>query len=229
MKPIIAAAKAARPKRVIYADGEDERVLRAAQVVIEEGLARPILIGRPSVIDVRLKRYGLKIKPGSDFELINPEDDPRYRDYVDLLITLAGRRGFTPETARTAVRTDTTVIAALAAEARRRRRADLRAGRPLRAASQARQRQIIGRRPGVRDRDLSALSMLIWQRGITFFTDTYVTVDPSADEIAEMTILAAEEIRRFGIEPKAALLSHSNFGSRDSASRAEDAQGGSTC
>ena len=116
---------------------------------------------------------------------------------------------------RTAVRTDTTVIAALALK---RGDADAlicglegRFERHLRHVN-----VIIGRRPGVRDRDLSALSMLIWQRGITFFTDTYVTVDPSAEEIAEMTVLAAEEIRRFGIEPKAALLSHSNFGSRDS-------------
>jgi malate dehydrogenase (oxaloacetate-decarboxylating)(NADP+) len=216
MKPIFSAAKAA-PKRVIYADGEDERVLRAAQVVLEEGIARPILIGRPHVIDVRLKRYGLKIKPGADFELINPEDDPRYRDYVDLLIQLAGRRGVTQEAARTVVRTETTVIAALAVK---RGDADAmicglegRFERHLRNVN-----VIIGRRAGVRDRDLSALSMLIWQRGVTFFTDTYVTLDPSADEIAEMTILAAAEIRRFGIEPKAALLSHSNFGSRDSAS-----------
>jgi malate dehydrogenase (oxaloacetate-decarboxylating)(NADP+) len=216
MKPIFSAAKAA-PKRVIYADGEDERVLRAAQVVLEEGIARPILIGRPHVIDVRLKRYGLKIKPGADFELINPEDDPRYRDYVDLLIQLAGRRGVTQEAARTVVRTETTVIAALAVK---RGDADAmicglegRFERHLRNVN-----VIIGRRAGLRDRDLSALSMLIWQRGVTFFTDTYVTLDPSADEIAEMTILAAEEIRRFGIEPKAALLSHSNFGSRDSAS-----------
>jgi malate dehydrogenase (oxaloacetate-decarboxylating)(NADP+) len=216
MKPIFSSAKAAAAKRVIYADGEDERVLRAAQVVLEEGLAKPILVGRPAVIDVRLKRYGLRIRPGSDFELINPEDDPRYRDYVDLLVRLAGRRGFTQEAARTAVRTDATLIAALAV---RRGDADAmicglegRFERHLRHVN-----VIIGRRPGVRDRDLSALSMLIWQRGITFFTDTHVTVDPSAEEIAEMTILAAEEIRRFGIEPKAALLSHSNFGSRDSA------------
>lgn len=216
MKPIFSTAKTA-PKRVIYADGEDERVLRAAQVALEEGIAKPILVGRPQVIDVRLRRYGLKIRQGTDFELINPEDDPRYRDYVDLLIGLGGRRGYTQEVARTAVRTDTTVIAALAVK---RGDADAmicglegRFERHLRSVN-----VIIGPRAGVQDRDLSALSMLIWQRGVTFFTDTYVTVDPSAEEIAEMTVLAAEEIQRFGIEPKAALLSHSNFGSRDSAS-----------
>ena len=217
MKPIFSTAKTASAKRVIYADGEDERVLRAAQVVLEEGLAHPILIGRPNVIDVRLKRYGLRIKAGTDFTLVNPEDDPRYRDYVDLLIELAGRRGVTQEAARTIVRTDSTVIAALALK---RGDADAmicglegRFERHLRNVN-----LIIGARPGVRDTDLSALSMLIWQRGVTFFTDTYVTVDPSAEEIAEVTILAAEEIARFGIEPKAALLSHSNFGSRDSPS-----------
>jgi malate dehydrogenase (oxaloacetate-decarboxylating)(NADP+) len=217
MKPVFSAAKSASAKRVIYADGEDERVLRAAQVVLEEGVAEPILVGRPHVIEVRLKRYGLKIRPGIDFGLINPEDDPRYRDYVDLLVQLAGRRGVPLEAARTQVRTDTGVIAAIAVK---RGDADAmicglegRFERHLRNVT-----LIIGARPGIRDRDLSTLSMLISQRGVTFFTDTYVTVDPTAEEIAEMTILAAEEIRRFGIEPKAALLSHSNFGSRDTPS-----------
>ena len=217
MKPVVSIAKAASAKRVVYADGEDERILRAAQVVLEEGIAQPILIGRPHVIEVRLKRYGLRIRPGSDFDLINPEDDPRYRQYVDLLIELAGRRGITQEGARTLVRTDSTVIAALAV---RRDEADAmicglegRFERHLRNVS-----LIIGARPGLRDRDLSTLSMLISQRGVTFFTDTYVSVDPTAEEIAEMTLLAAEEIRRFGIEPKVALLSHSDFGSRPSPS-----------
>jgi len=215
MKPVFSAAKQAGRKRVIYADGEDERVLRAAQVVLEEGLAQPIIIGRPHVVEVRLKRYGLKIRPGIDFEIINPEDDPRYRDYVDLLIRIAGRRGVTTEVARTLVRTNTTVIAALAMM---RGEADGmicglegRFERHLRYVD-----AIIGRREGVRD--ISALSLLITQQGVMFFTDTYVTLDPSAEEIAEMTVLGAEEIRRFGIEPKAALLSHSDFGSRDSAS-----------
>jgi malate dehydrogenase (oxaloacetate-decarboxylating)(NADP+) len=215
MKPVFTKAKAAQTNRVIYADGEDERVLRAAQVVLEEGIARPILVGRPYVIEQRLERYGLRIRPGTDFEITNPEDDPRYRDYVDLLMRIAGRRGVTPEAARTLVRTNNTVIACLAMQ---RGEADAmicglegRFERHLRNVD-----LLIGRRDGVRD--LSALSMLISQRGVTFFTDTYVTVDPSAADIAEMTVLAAEEIRRFGLEPKAALLSHSNFGSRDSAS-----------
>jgi malate dehydrogenase (oxaloacetate-decarboxylating)(NADP+) len=215
MKPVFSAARQAGGKRVVYADGEDERVLRAAQVVIEEGIAEPILIGRPQVVETRLKRYGLKIRAGTDFELVNPEDDPRYREYVDRLVELTGRRGITPEAARTLVRTNSTVIAALALV---RGEADAmicglegRFERHLRNVD-----VIVGRRTDAMD--LSALSMLISDRGATFFTDTYVTVDPTAEEIAEMTILAAEEIRRFGLEPKAALLSHSNFGSRDSAS-----------
>ncbi len=215
MKPVFSAAQAATAKKVIYADGEDERVLRAAQVVLEEGTATPILIGRPQVVESRLKRFGLKIRPEQDFELVNPQDDPRYRDYVDLLIERTGRRGITPEAARTMVRTSTTVIAALALM---RGEADAmicglegRFERHMRSVV-----QIIGMADGVRD--LSALSMLISQRGVFFFTDTYVTVDPTAEEIAEMTILAAKEISRFGIEAKAALLSHSNFGSRDSKS-----------
>ncbi|MEX0956232.1 MAG: NADP-dependent malic enzyme [Rhizobiaceae bacterium] len=215
MKPVFSAAKQAGAKRVVYADGEDERVLRAAQVVIEEGIAEPILIGRPQVVETRLKRHGLRIRAGTDFELVNPEDDPRYRDYVELLIKLTGRRGITPEAARTLVRTNSTVIAALALV---RGEADAmicglegRFERHLRNVD-----VIVGRRDDAQD--YSALSMLISDRGSIFMTDTYVTVDPTAEEIAEMTILAAEEIRRFGLEPKAALLSHSNFGSRDSAS-----------
>ena len=215
MKPVFSAAKQAGAKRVVYADGEDERVLRAAQVVLEEGIAEPILIGRPQVVETRLKRHGLRIRAGIDFELVNPEDDPRYRDYVELLVKLTGRRGITPEAARTLVRTNSTVIAALALV---RGEADAmicglegRFERHLRNVD-----VIVGRRDDAQD--YSALSMLISERGSIFMTDTYVTVDPTAEEIAEMTILAAEEISRFGLEPKAALLSHSNFGSRDSAS-----------
>ncbi|MCB1417530.1 MAG: NADP-dependent malic enzyme [Notoacmeibacter sp.] len=215
MKPVFSAAKRAGAKRVIYAEGEDERVLRAAQVVLEEGIAVPILIGRPQVIHRRIERFGLKLVPGTDFEVVNPEDDPRYRDYVDELIARTGRQGVTVEAARTLVRTNNTVIAAVALA-----RGDCDAmicgleGRFERHLRQV--KSIIGLREGVCD--FSALSMLISQRGVTFFTDTYVTVSPSAEEIAEMTLLAADEIRRFGIDPKAALLSHSDFGSRDTPS-----------
>ena len=189
--------------------------MRAALIVIEEGLDEPILIGRPNVIETRLKRHSLRIRPGTDFGLVNPQDDPRYCDYVDLPVGRTSRHGGTPEAARTLVRTNTTVIAALAML---RNEADAmicglegRFERHLRNVG-----LIIGKRSGVRD--LSALSMLIARRGVGFFTDTYVTIDPSAEKIAEMAILAAEEIRRFGIAPKAALLSHSNFGPRDSES-----------
>ena len=215
MKPLFSAAKTASRKRVIFAEGEDERVLRACQVLMEEGIAQPILIGRPQIIDTRLRRYGLRIRPGQDFELINPEDDPRYRTYVDEYFALVGRKGVTPEAARTMVRTNTTVIGALAL---RRGEADaLICGLEGRYARHMRDiSQIIGKREGVID--FSALSLLISQRGATFFTDTYVSYDPTAEEIAETTIMAAREIRRFGLEPRAALVSHSNFGSRDSES-----------
>ncbi len=211
MKPVIAAAKG-RKTRVIYADGEDERVLRAAQVVLEDDLCVPILIGRPSVIEARCERYGLKIRPGRDFGFVNPEDDPRYRDYVDLYFDLVGRKGVTPEAARTVVRTNSTVIAALAL---RRGEADaMLTGLEGRFLKHVRDiRNIIGLCPGVED--FSALSMLISDRGTLFLTDTYVTERPSAREIAETTRLAAAEIRRFGITPRAALLSSSNFGSLD--------------
>ncbi|MBY5519316.1 NADP-dependent malic enzyme [Rhizobium leguminosarum] len=215
MKPIFTAAKTAERKRVIFSEGEDERVLRAAQVLLEEGLAEPILIGRPQVIETRLKRYGLRIRPLQDFEVINPEDDPRFREYVDLYFSLVGRRGVIPEAARTIVRTNTTVIGALAL---RRGEADaLICGLEGRYEKHLRDvRQIIGKRKNVRD--FSALSLMISQRGATFFTDTYVTFNPTAEEVAEATVLAAEEIRRFGLTPRAALVSHSNFGSRESES-----------
>jgi malate dehydrogenase (oxaloacetate-decarboxylating)(NADP+) len=213
MKPIFAAAKNAEKKRVIFAEGEDERVLRAAQVLLEEDIAKPILIGRPHIIETRLKRYGLRVRPNVDFAVVNPEDDPRYRDYVDDYFRIVGRKGVNPEAARTIVRTNQTVIGALAVK---RGEADAlicgvegRFARHLRDVS-----QIIGKKPGVLD--FSGLSLLISQRGATFFTDTYVTIDPTAEEVAEMTVMAAQEIRRFGITPRAALVSHSNFGSRDS-------------
>ncbi|MBB3464650.1 NADP-dependent malic enzyme [Rhizobium sp. BK377] len=215
MKPIFTAAKVAERKRVIFSEGEDERVLRAAQVLLEEGIAEPIIIGRPQVIETRLKRYGLRIRPLQDFDVINPEDDPRFREYVDLYLQLVGRRGVIPEAARTIVRTNATVIGALALK---RGEADaLICGLEGRYEKHLRDvRQIIGKRPNVRD--FSALSLLISQRGATFFTDTYVTFNPTAEEIAEATVLAAEEIKRFGITPRAALVSHSNFGSRESES-----------
>ncbi|CDO46826.1 malic enzyme [Bartonella henselae] len=215
MKPVFAAAKTAKRKRVIYANGEDERVLRAAQIVLEEQTAIPLLIGRPHVVETRLKRFGLKIRPGIDFELTNPEDDPRFRDYVSLFLRYTGRRGVSPEVAKTIVRTSTTAIAALAVM---REEADAmicglegRFERHLELIE-----QVIGLDSNTRH--FSAVSLLISPRRTLFLTDTYVNEDPSAEEIAEMTVLAAKEIEAFGITPKAALLSHSNFGSKNTES-----------
>lgn len=213
MKPIFATAKAAEKKRVIFAEGENERVLRAVQVLLDEQIAIPTLIGRPSVIEARLKRFGIRLRPNEDFSVVNPEDDPRYREYVDDYFALVGRAGINPDAARTLVRTNNTIIGALSVK---RGEADaLICGLEGRYDSHLRHiRQIIGMRPGACT--LSGLSLLISQRGAMFFTDTFVNYSPSATEIAEITILAAQEVQRFGIKPKAALICHSNFGSRDS-------------
>ncbi|HSG94236.1 MAG TPA: NADP-dependent malic enzyme [Afifellaceae bacterium] len=214
MKPIFAACRDPL-QRVAYSEGEDERVLRAIQVLLEDGLATPILIGRPEVIASRAERFGLRIRPSRDFEVVNPEDDPRFRDYADSYFALVGRKGISPEAARTIVRTNHTVIGALAV---RRGDADaLICGLEGRFQRQLREiRHVLGLAEGVHD--LSTLSLLISGYGTVFLTDTYVTHDPSAAEIAEMTQLAARHIERFGIVPKAALLSYSNFGSQDTAS-----------
>ncbi|MEC5322386.1 NADP-dependent malic enzyme [Aurantimonas sp. A3-2-R12] len=214
MKPIFRIARDSG-KRVIFSDGEDERVLRAAQVLLEEKLCAPILIGRPSVIASRLERYGLRIRPGEDFEVVNPEDDPRYRDYVDHYFGKVGRKGVNPDTARTIVRTNTTVIGAVAVS---RGEADaLLCGLEGRFPHHVRDiSQVLGVVDGVRK--FAAMSILISQMGTKFFVDTYVQRDPSAEDLAEMTMLAAAEIRRFGIDPKGALVSHSNFGSDDTES-----------
>jgi malate dehydrogenase (oxaloacetate-decarboxylating)(NADP+) len=214
MKPLFTAAKAA-PRRVVYAEGEDERILRATQVVVEEGLAQPILVGRPAVVETRLARFGLAIRPGRDFTLVNPDDDPRYRAYVQDYTAVAGRRGITPDAARTLLRTNATVIAALMVA---RGEADaMICGVEGRFLSHLRHvRDVIGFAPGIRD--FAALSLIITARGAYFLADTQVRLDPSADEIAEIAVMAAAHVRRFGLVPKIALLSHSNFGSDDTES-----------
>ena len=211
MKPMIERAQASG-KRIAFADGEDERVLRAAQVILEDGIGKPILIGRPAVIEHRLERFGLTIRPGTDFEVINPEDDPRYRDYVADFHALVGRKGVTPDTARTIVRTNTTVIGALAV---RRGEADaLICGLQGRFIKHARDiHSVIGVAPNAQQ--LSALSMLILNRGVFFLADTYANIDPSADELVSIALQARDHLKRFNIEARAALLSYSNFGSRD--------------
>lgn len=214
MKPVFSAARA-NPKRVIYADGEDERAMRAAEVAIEEGIATPILIGRPHVIEVRARRWGLTFKPGETIEVINPEDDRRYRDYVQLYVERAGRRGVTPDRARTVVRTNSTVIAALAVQ---RGEADaMICGLEGRFHDHLRSiDQVIGLAPD--SPDYSTLSLLISDHGAYFLADTYVTPEPDARSIADCAVLCARVVERFGIKPKAALLSHSNFGSHDTPS-----------
>jgi malate dehydrogenase (oxaloacetate-decarboxylating)(NADP+) len=214
MRQIFAAARR-QPKRVIYADGEDERVLRAAQVVIEEGIAKPTLIGRPAVVESRLRRYGLSIRLGQDFDLVNPEDDPRYRDYVATYVEVAGRRGITPESARTIVRTSTTVIAALAVC---RGEADaMICGLEGRFRAKLHHiRDVIGLAPGAHD--LAAMSLLITSRGIVFMTDTHVQADPSAEAIAATVLQCARHVARFGLTPKVALVAHSDFGQFDTPS-----------
>lgn len=215
MKPIIERAKA-DPKRVIFADGEDERVLRAAQVLLEEGSAIPMLIGRPSVIEARLKRFGLNLKLGTDIEVINPEDDPRYHQYVERFHSLVIRKGVTPDAARTIVRTNTTVIGALAVDCGD---ADaLICGLQGRYIKHIRDiKSIIGLAENAPD--YSALSLLlIANKEPMFLADTYVTDEPTCDEIVAMASEAAEHFKNFGIEPKTAMLSYSNFGSRTSKS-----------
>jgi malate dehydrogenase (oxaloacetate-decarboxylating)(NADP+) len=214
MKPLFEKAKAA-PKRVVYAEGEDERVLRAVQAIVEEGIARPILIGRPSVVETRLKRFGLSVAAGRDFELVNPEDDPRYRDYVASYCDAAGRKGITPDAARTLVRTNPTVIGALAV---RRGDADaLVCGLEGRFRSNLRHiRDIIGLAPDAQE--FAALSLVITSKGAYFLADTHVRPDPTAEEIADMAVACAEHVERFGIEPKIALVSHADFGAADTAS-----------
>jgi malate dehydrogenase (oxaloacetate-decarboxylating)(NADP+) len=212
MKPVFAQAKS-EPKRVVYAEGEDERVLRAAQVSIEEDLARPILVGRPAVVAARLERFGLSVRPGRDFDLINPEDDPRYYPpFVQAYVEAAGRRGITPDAARTLVRTNSTVIAALAL---REGAADAMIcgleGRYMRHLDYI--RDIIGAAPGVEH--FAALSLLITAQGNYFLADTQVQPAPTAEDIAKTAVMAAAHVRRFGLEPKIALLSHSDFGSYD--------------
>jgi malate dehydrogenase (oxaloacetate-decarboxylating)(NADP+) len=208
MKPIFERARQ-KPKRVVYGDGEEERTLRAVQAVVDDQLAQPILIGRRKVVEMRIHRLGLRLAPDSDFELVDPEDDPRYREYWTLYHSIMERQGVTPARARTIVRTHTTVIAALMVK---RGEADaLLAGLGGRYHNELSDlEQVVGRRPGVRN--MAAMNAVISPKGTLFLCDTYVNQDPTPVQIAEMTILAADEIRRFGITPKVALLSHSSFG-----------------
>ena len=212
MKPVFSAAKAARKNRIVLAEGEDERILRATQVIVDERLARPILVGRPAVIERRLERFGLRIKPGADFDLINPENDPRYREYWEEYHRLTGRRGVSQHYAQIEIRRRLTLIGAMMVH---RGAADgmLCGTFGTHAQHLHYVDQVIGLRPGVKH--YYAMNVLLLPKRTVFICDTYVNFDPSAEQVAEMAVLAAEEIRRFGITPKAALLSHSSFGTSD--------------
>jgi malate dehydrogenase (oxaloacetate-decarboxylating)(NADP+) len=211
MEPVFATARQS-PRRLIYAEGEEERVLRAVQVVVDENMARPILIGRPDVIEMRIERYGLRFKLGADVECVNVLDDPRYRDTWQEYYQLGKRRGVTRSLAQTEIRTRTTLIGAMLV-----RRGDADAmlcGTVGSYADHLRYvRTVIGLRPGVST--FAAMQLLILPHRQLFICDTHVNSDPSAAQVAEMTMLAAEQVRRFGLAPVVALLSHSNFGSSE--------------
>jgi malate dehydrogenase (oxaloacetate-decarboxylating)(NADP+) len=213
MKPVFAAAKLA-PKRVVYAEGEEERFLRAAQVVVDEGIARPVLIGRPDVIEARIERLGLRLQRDQDFELVDPSNDPRYREYWMEYYRLTQRKGVSSEIAKLDMRRLPTLIGAMLVHMGA---ADSmlcgilgQYGRHLRYID-----YVIGKRTGVNH--YAAMNTLLLPTGTVFICDTYVNFDPTAEQIAESTVLAAEEIRRFGLIPKAAMLSHSSFGGGDTA------------
>ena len=200
------------PKRLVYAEGEDARVSQAVQIVCDEGLAKPILIGRPEVISARIEKFGLRIAAGEDFEIVNPLDDSRYRDYWQTYHEIMERSGVSPATAKTMLRTENTVIAAVMVH---RGDADAMLAGPVGSFRHNLRHvlDIIGLAEGVHD--ASALQLLVLAKGTYFIADTNVTYDPDAKQIAEMALLSAKQIRRFGIEPKVALVSHSNFGSRN--------------
>ncbi len=217
MAPVFAAARSAPPqrKRVAYAEGEDERVLRAAQMCIDDGLAHPILIGRPSVIESRIAKAGLRMQLGRDVECVNPEDDPRFRHYWETYHQLMGRRGVSPETAKAAVRRSNTTIGSLMMK--------LGDADAMLCGLHGRFdvhlehiRDIIGAArsaPG-----FATLNALMMEKHTLFIADTFVNEDPSAELLASIAVMAAEEVRRFGLPPKVAFLSHSNYGSSNRAS-----------
>ena len=209
MKPVFTAAKK-NPTRVVFCEGEDERVLRAVQAVVDEGVAKPILIARPEVLNPRIEKYGLRIRPGKDFEIVNPNSDPRFRDYWQEYYALVHRKGISVEYAKREVTRRTTLIGALMV---RRGDADAMLCGTIAQFSLHVDyiANVIGLRKGANQ--FAAMNMLILPRRTLFICDTYVNPDPTSEQIAEITMMAAEEVQRFGIIPRIALLSHSNFGS----------------
>ena len=214
MRPVFAAARA-EPKRVAYAEGEDERVLRAVQIALDEKLVKPILIGRPAVIAARIERAGLRLQAGRDFEVINPEDDSRFRQYWEAYHRLNARNGVTPETAKAVVRRSNTTIAALMVHLGD---ADgMLCGLVGRFDNHLDHvREVIGLRSGAKG--FAAMNALMLDKHTLFIADTFVNEDPSAEQLADIAAMAVEEVRRFGLPPKVAFLSHSNYGSSKRAS-----------
>ncbi|MDE2286990.1 MAG: NADP-dependent malic enzyme [Burkholderiales bacterium] len=217
MKPLFAIARQTPPeqKRIVFCEGEEERVLRAVQIVIDERIAKPILIGRPAVIEKRIERYGLRLHEGVDYTVVNPEHDERYRDYWQTYHSLTARKGVTSSYARVEMRRRTTLIGAMLLS---KGEADgmicgtvSTPGRHLHFID-----RVIGKRPG--GKVYGAMNALVLPDRQIFLVDTHINQDPSAEDLADITLMAAEEIRRFGIEPKVALVSHSNFGTSDAPS-----------
>jgi malate dehydrogenase (oxaloacetate-decarboxylating)(NADP+) len=211
MRPLFDAARA-RPKRVAYAEGEDERVLRAVQIVLDEGLASPVLIGRPSVIAARVSRAGLRFVPGVDVPVVDPENDPRFREYWSEYQEIMGRRGVTPEMAKSAVRRSTTIIGALSV---RRGDADALVCGPVGRfdGHLGIVRDLIGLQDGATC--FAALNAMMLPGRTLFLTDTFVNDDPDAAQLAEIAAMAANTVRGFGLPPKIAFVSHSVYGSSD--------------
>jgi malate dehydrogenase (oxaloacetate-decarboxylating)(NADP+) len=217
MKPLFQVAKATAPelKRIVYAEGEEERVLRAVQVVVDERLARPILVGRPAVLETRIQRFGLRLKQGVDFDIINPDFDERYRDYWQTYYAMTSRKGVTQEYAKLEMRRRHSLIGAMMIH---KGEAD---GMICGTFGTTELHlhyidQVLGRRAGACV--YAAMNVLILPERQLVMTDTHVNENPTAEELAAITIMAAEEMNRFGLKPRAALLSHSNFGSSNSES-----------
>jgi len=211
MRPVFIAAKK-KPARVVFCEGEDERVLRAVQTVCDESLARPIVIGRPEVVEKSITRYGLRIRAGEHFELISPDSDPRYKELWQDYHGMMSRKGVSVEYAKLEMRRRTTLIGAMLV---RHNYADaIICGTYGKHSLHLRYiDRVIGRKQGIEH--FYAMNMLILPRRTLFIGDTYVNYDPTAEQLAEMTLLAADEVARFGLVPKAALLSHSSFGTED--------------
>jgi malate dehydrogenase (oxaloacetate-decarboxylating)(NADP+) len=223
MRPIFAQAKQALNKRVAYSEGEEERVLRAVQVVVDEGLARPTLIGRPAVIAARVEKFGLRLKEGLDYDIVNVENDHRYRDFWQTYHRMTERKGITVQVAKIEMRRRLTLIGAMLLQ---KGEVDgLLCGTWGTTANHLYYLdQVIGKRAGGSPRTAQDVRVYACMNGLmlpgrqVFLVDTHVNADPSAEELCEITVMAAEEMMRFGVEPKAALLSHSNFGTSNDAS-----------